>query len=55
MAQIEILDRSSMISALKKQLTVDRSETAIVAVDMHRGHLDPSVPLFRHLIGISRS
>ena len=32
-----------MVSALKKQLTIDQSETAIVAVDMHRGHLDPSV------------
>ena len=43
MAQIKIVDRSSMFSKLKKQLTVDKSETAIVAVDMHRGHLDPSV------------
>ena len=43
MVQIKILDRSSMISTLKKQLTVDRSETAIVAIDMHRGHLDPSI------------
>ena len=43
MAQIKIINRSSMLSTLKKQLTVDPSETAIVAVDMHRGHLDPSV------------
>ena len=43
MVQIKIIDRSSMFSTLKKKLTVNQSETAIVAVDMHRGHLDPSV------------
>lgn len=43
MATVEILDRSNMVDALKKQLTIDPSSTAIVTVDMHRGHLDPSV------------
>ncbi len=43
MSTVEIVDRSKMVSALKRQLTIDRGKTAIVAVDMHRGHLDPSV------------
>ncbi len=43
MATVEILDRSNMVDALKKQLTIDPSSTAVVTVDMHRGHLDPSV------------
>ena len=43
MGTVEILDRSNMVTALKKQLAIDPESTAIVAVDMHRGHLDPSV------------
>jgi len=43
MNTVEILDRSGMVSALKEQLMIDPSKTAIVGVDMHRGHLDPSV------------
>ena len=43
MGTVKIVDRSNMVSALKKQLTIDPASTAIVAVDMHRGHLDPSV------------
>jgi nicotinamidase-related amidase len=40
---VEILDRSGMVSALKKQLAIDPSKTAMLGIDMHRGHLDPSV------------
>ncbi|MBW1944803.1 MAG: cysteine hydrolase [Deltaproteobacteria bacterium] len=43
MGTVEILDRSNMVAALKKQLAIDPESTAIIAVDMHRGHLDPSV------------
>jgi nicotinamidase-related amidase len=32
-----------MVSGLKNRLIIDSASTAIVAVDMHRGHLDPSV------------
>ena len=43
MARVDILDRSNMVSALKEQLLINPAATAIVAVDMHRGHLDPAV------------
>lgn len=43
MDTVRIVDRSGMISALKRQLTIDPPKTAMVCVDMHRGHLDPSV------------
>lgn len=41
--KVEIVDRSTMITALNKKLKIVPSRTAIVTVDMHRGHLDPSV------------
>ncbi len=39
----EILDRGEFIQALRSQLTVDPRRTAILAVDVHRGHLDPEI------------
>ena len=41
--QVEILDRSEMTEQLKEMVTLDPKETAIVTIDMHRGHLDPEV------------
>ena len=43
MATVEIVDRSDMIRKMKALLEIHPKETAIVTVDMHRGHLDPSV------------
>jgi nicotinamidase-related amidase len=43
MTNVEIVDRSSMIDKLHAGLTLRPREMAIVTVDMHRGHLDPSV------------
>jgi nicotinamidase-related amidase len=43
MDTVSILDRSGMVSALKRQLTIDPSKTVMLGIDMHRGHLDPSV------------
>ncbi len=40
---MEILDRGEFIQALRSQLTVDPRRTAILAVDVHRGHLDPEI------------
>lgn len=40
---VEILDRSSMVDRLKRDLVVDPERTAIITIDMHRGHLDPNV------------
>jgi biuret amidohydrolase len=43
MKTVEMVDRSTMISQMKAMLEIDPARTAIVAVDMHRGHLDPEV------------
>src|SRR5437016_9066245 len=43
MASIEIVDRSSLISGLYEQLVLNPKETAVITVDMHRGHLDMDV------------
>lgn len=43
MPAVEILNRSSMIEKLYEGLVLNPRETAIVTVDMHRGHLDPAV------------
>ena len=43
MATVEILDRSSLIAGLYRELVLDPRQTAIVTIDMHRGHLDMDV------------
>ena len=43
MARVEIVDRSSMTDRLYDGLILDPGETAMVTIDMHRGHLDPAV------------
>jgi nicotinamidase-related amidase len=43
MSAVEIVDRSSMVERLYAGLVLDPRETAIVTIDMHRGHLDPAV------------
>lgn len=43
MKPVEIVDRSAMIGKLTDMLEIDAARTAIVAIDMHRGHLDPDV------------
>ena len=40
---IEIVDRSSMITKLNEGVLLRPRETAIVTIDMHRGHLDMNV------------
>ena len=43
MVEIQLVDRSLMIAALNREIKIVLSSTAIVAIDMHRGHLDMSV------------
>jgi nicotinamidase-related amidase len=43
MTTVEIVDRSAMIGTLTNGLVLNPRETAIVTIDMHRGHLDPAV------------
>ena len=40
---VEILDRTDMVGKMHELLELKPRETAIVTVDMHRGHLDPEV------------
>lgn len=43
MATVEVVERSSLIAGLYRELVLDPRESAIVAIDMHRGHLDMEV------------
>lgn len=43
MPAVEIVDRSSMTEKLYQGLQLDTTETVMVTIDMHRGHLDPAV------------
>jgi nicotinamidase-related amidase len=43
MDSVQIVDRSSLLAGLFKELTLHSRETAVVAIDMHRGHLDMEV------------
>ena len=43
MKPVDIVDRASLISGLHKQLALNPKETAMVTIDMHRGHLDMDV------------
>ncbi len=40
---VEIEDFSSKLADINAALTIDPASTAIVTVDMHRGHLDPKL------------
>ena len=41
--QIELEDFSDQLERMKDHLTIDPRSTAIVTIDMHRGHLDPEL------------
>ena len=43
MPKVEIVDRASLTSGLYRELVLDPARTAVVAIDMHRGHLDMEV------------
>jgi biuret amidohydrolase len=43
MPSIEIVDRSQMLAAMTERLRLAPHETAMITVDMHRGHLDPEI------------
>jgi nicotinamidase-related amidase len=43
MKSVDIVDRSSLLNGLYRQLSLKTEETAIVTIDMHRGHLDMEV------------
>jgi nicotinamidase-related amidase len=43
MKNVDIVDRSSLMQGLYRELSLKAEETAIVTIDMHRGHLDMEV------------
>ncbi len=43
MANVQIVERASLIAGLYKELHLNAKETAMVTIDMHRGHLDMDV------------
>ncbi len=43
---VDFIDRSEVLRALREDLVIDPRRTAVVGVDLHRGHLDPSVATF---------
>ena len=43
MSNVSIVDRSTLLAGLYRQLEIKPEETAILTIDMHRGHLDMSV------------
>src|SRR3954470_15029136 len=43
MADVKVVDRSSLLAGMYEQLSLAPKETAIVTIDMHRGHLDMDV------------
>ena len=45
MSAVDIVDRSAMMDRLRGGLVLKPRETAIVTIDMHRGHLDPQIAI----------
>src|SRR3954451_6176117 len=43
MENVDLVDRSSLLKGLYQQLSLRAEETAMVTIDMHRGHLDMEV------------
>jgi nicotinamidase-related amidase len=43
MKNVEIVDRASLLQGLYRELELEAKDTAIVTIDMHRGHLDMEV------------
>lgn len=43
MKNVEIVDRSSLLAGLYRELSLRSKQTAVVTIDMHRGHLDMDV------------
>ena len=43
MKSVDIVDRGSLLRGLYRELTLKARETAVITIDMHRGHLDMDV------------
>ena len=40
---VAMLDRAKFLARMKEYLKIDRSSTAVITIDLHRGHVDPAV------------
>lgn len=40
---VTLVDRRELVEAVREQLLIEPERTAVLAVDVHRGHLDPAV------------
>ena len=40
---VQLVDRGTLVAGLFKQLVIEKDKTAVVTIDMHRGHLDMDV------------
>jgi nicotinamidase-related amidase len=43
MAAVELVDRAAFLAHMYRELRLDPRQTAVVTIDMHRGHLDMAV------------
>jgi biuret amidohydrolase len=43
MSSVQIVDRSSLVEGLYRELKLAPADTAVITIDMHRGHLDVDV------------
>ncbi len=43
MTSVDLVDRSALLAGLYRELVLEPRETAMLAIDMHRGHLDMDV------------
>jgi biuret amidohydrolase len=44
---IELMDRADFVDTMNDALRIDPTRTAVLTVDMHRGHLDPNIATMR--------
>jgi nicotinamidase-related amidase len=47
MTTIELLDRNDFVRTMNDALRIDPAHTAVLTIDMHRGHLDPDIATMR--------
>lgn len=47
MRTVELMDRHEFVGAMTSALCIDLARTAVLTIDMHRGHLDPDIATMR--------
>jgi nicotinamidase-related amidase len=44
---VELMDRDEFVRTMNSALHIDPARTAVLTIDMHRGHLDPEIATMR--------